>query len=546
MTALTYQDISTKKVAERDALLPKEWLVPDHELPGADVLDVVLFPSTSGHLSPEEVEITETDLKPLAEAIASGKYTSEQVTKAFCHRCVIAQQLTNCLTEVMFEEALADARKLDEEFSKTGKVVGPLHGVPILVKDNINVAGVGSSVGFSGWAFVPETGMPTDAVLVTLLRQLGAVIHCKTNVPPAMMMADTVNHLWGRTTNPLHRGMLAGGLLGGAAALLALKGSPVCVGTDIGGLVRIPGLFQNLWSLRPLLGRFPTYGGRLGLPGLELVNSVNGPLCALLASLEHYCQLVVDTKPWERDAKCVPIPWVPVDLPKKLVFGVVRDDGYVKPTPPVLRAVDEVVAKLKAAGHEVVEWEPTEHLRLSELITEFFLSDGGKHVREYVALAKEPFFADMALYETTKEMGVALLWDLHAERTELVNKYTQRWSDTKATTSTGRPIDALIMPTTPFASVKGGEFRYVGYTLPFNAMDYAAGTFPVTRADKEVDVVDTEYTPRNETDAYVHAGYDPEYTHGGPVGLQVVCKRLEEEKVVAMMKLLEGVVGYEG
>ncbi|MGG6496344.1 UNVERIFIED_CONTAM: hypothetical protein NY603_25840, partial [Bacteroidetes bacterium 56_B9] len=89
-------------------------------------------------------------------------------------------------------------------------------------------------------------------------------------------------------------------------------------------------------------------------------------------------------------------------------------------------------------------------------------------------------------YGTTPEMKVSELWKLHAERTALAKKYLDRWNASASKTSTGRPIDGIIMPATPFAGNPNGKFHdYVGYTSPFNLLDYSVGTFPVTRADKD-------------------------------------------------------------
>lgn len=95
----------------------------------------------------------------------------------------------------MFPEALATAEALDDTLSRTGKVVGPLHGLPISIKDNFNVVGKDSTVGFVAWCNKPRT---QNSVLVDLLKSLGAVIYVKTNVPTAMMMPETVNNTFGR------------------------------------------------------------------------------------------------------------------------------------------------------------------------------------------------------------------------------------------------------------------------------------------------------------------------------------------------------------
>jgi amidase len=102
------------------------------------------------------------------------------------------------LSETLFTEALATARSLDEHFAKTGKLVGPLHGVPVSIKDNFNIAGKASTVGFVGLGNEP---LKTNSSLVDILIGLGAVLYVKTNVPTAMMIAETVNNLFGRSVS---------------------------------------------------------------------------------------------------------------------------------------------------------------------------------------------------------------------------------------------------------------------------------------------------------------------------------------------------------
>lgn len=137
----------------------------------------------------------------------------------------------------MFPQALEAAKKLDAQFAATGKPTGPLHGLPVSLKDNFNVTGKDSTLGFSFWVNQPATH---DSVMAELLRNQGAVLYVKTNVPTAMMIAETVNNVYGRTTNPRNRQLTSGGSSGGESALIAFGGSPLGVGTDIGENLEVP------------------------------------------------------------------------------------------------------------------------------------------------------------------------------------------------------------------------------------------------------------------------------------------------------------------
>lgn len=136
--AETYKAIADHKRRQQEALIPKAWRL--QSLPDASVRDVRSVPRTCGLLSSKELDITENyDATALAKAIAERRFSSEEVAIAFCKRAAIAQQLTNCLTEIMFDEAIARAKSLDAEYKKTGNLAGPLHGVPVSIKDTFKV-----------------------------------------------------------------------------------------------------------------------------------------------------------------------------------------------------------------------------------------------------------------------------------------------------------------------------------------------------------------------------------------------------------------------
>jgi amidase len=137
---------------------------------------------------------------------------------------------TNCLSDAFFEEAIESAKALDDHLNRTGELKGPLHGLPISLKDNFNIKGKDSTVGFTSLVNDPAD---YNATLVDVLENLGAVRYCKTNVPTAMMIAESVNNTFGRTISPINRKVTSGGSSGGESALIAFGGSPLGIGTDI-------------------------------------------------------------------------------------------------------------------------------------------------------------------------------------------------------------------------------------------------------------------------------------------------------------------------
>ncbi|KAK7688079.1 hypothetical protein QCA50_008449 [Cerrena zonata] len=148
-----------------------------------------------------------------------------------------------------------------------------------------------------------------DCVLVEILYELGAVPFVRTNVPQTLIWGETSNHVFGRTTNPWNRYMTPGGSSGGEGALLALKGSPLGVGTDIGGSVRIPSAMCSLYTLRPSYERLPYANARNAQEGQESISSVLGPMANSLSSVKRFTKSIIGAKPWNKDPLAVRKEW---------------------------------------------------------------------------------------------------------------------------------------------------------------------------------------------------------------------------------------------
>ncbi|KAL7920605.1 amidase signature domain-containing protein [Trichoderma austrokoningii] len=521
---LSWEELGAKKRSQLLASIPPEWRIPESLLPPESQDDVTTWPETSRWFTRAELDITNLTASELASKLCSGALKSEDVTRAFCKRASAAHQLTNCLSETCFDRAIAMARSRDKHLAETGQPVGPLHGLPISLKDNINVKSVDSTVGMATHVGDPAKA---DATLVEMLEAAGAVFYVKTNVPTAMMIAESVNNVFGRTLNPRNRRTTSGGSSGGESALIVMKGSPIGVGSDIGGSLRIPAACTGIFTLRPSLGRFPVRNCRSGMPGQEAVPSVNGPLAPTLEDVKLYSKSVIGGQPWLRDPKCLPIPWRDVELPQKLRIGVMWHDGVVQPTAPVSRALKHTVAKLKAAGHEVVEWEPFDQAEGAALLQRMFVADGGLTIRSQLDPTGEPWRDEMYSYSVARELGTAEMWKLHLERTDFQNRHLDRWNKAG--------LDALLLPTIPFNTVRHGTFKHVGYTGVYNVLDYSAVSFPTgLNVIEGVDVDEPDYAPLSSDCRDIHATYEPELMHGLPISLQLVARRLEEEKVLAM------------
>ena len=290
-------------------------------------------------------------------------HTCHYLTLFICHQ-------TNCLHETFFDAALEDAKQLDAYYAEHKRPIGPLHGLPVSLKDQFHVKGVETTMGYVGWigTFQGQKGTGREKVfeseMVRELRNLGAVLYCKTSVPHTLMSGETVNNIIGYTWNPKNRHLSSGGSSGGEGALIGLKGSPVGFGTDIGGSIRIPAAFNGLYGIRPSSGRLPYEGMANSMDGQNSVLSVVGPLAQSVGSLRLVIKSLLSQQPWLHDPQVHEIPWrdeqeqqvqdiIRSSGKGQLAFGILKHDGIVTPQPPVQRAVEMVVKTIEKLGHKV-------------------------------------------------------------------------------------------------------------------------------------------------------------------------------------------------
>ncbi|GAA5849651.1 hypothetical protein JCM8547_000521 [Rhodosporidiobolus lusitaniae] len=543
LTASNWRSRAAAKRAARDALIPAEWRLDEAVLAPAN-RDATTVVAGCGLLSEREMEITELDeLKELAARIAHGEYTSVEVTTAYCKRAAVAQQLTNCLTEIYFEQALERARQLDQQLLTTGKLAGPLHGVPISLKDQFDIKGTELTMGYASYL---GRISPQNSALVSLLLDAGAVLHCRTNIPTTLLDGDTENNIFGRTLNPLNLKLSPGGSSGGEGALVAMKGSILGVGTDIGGSIRIPASFCGLHALRPSSHRVPYGVAANSLLGQQSVVSTAGPLARSFSSCAYFLKTVFEAQPAEYDATALPLPFDStarerVKGREKLAFGVVRTDGWVRPHPPVRRGLEEAVRKLREAGHEVLEFDMTEFKGISPLLTAILLADGGDDIRMTLSPIEEPLLPHQSFPPTTR-CTVYETYQLNRQKETYQQRFLQRWLSTSSETTTGKPIDALLLPTTAETACR--RLSWGGFGAIASLLDLPAACFPVARVEPEVDRREEEggFVSLGKEDDDVRANYDPILMAGMPVSLQIIGRRWKDEELLAVASRVAQIV----
>lgn len=410
-------------------------------------------------------------------------------------RAAISHQLTRCLTEPLFDTAADRASFLDEHLQRTGKPIGPLHGLPVSVKDTFDIKGVDSTNGLAAMAFKPAK---ESAPLVDLLLSLGAIIITKTNIPQTLGALDSANNLFGRTLNPINRRLTAGGSTGGEGALVAMHGSMIGIGTDIGGSIRVPAMCNGLYGFKPSNGRVPFGGQDLGgIPGKQRagLQSIAGPIARSMSDVDVLMREIVPRAELYGE-DCFPGNWSSEsptqiqDKSRKFTVGVLRSDGRISPVPPIAKVLDEVVQALrKVDGIEVVEIPVPPELGECQTLANLLMAvDGGGVMMDLIEGMGEPLIP--WLKNRTKRgtpKTLAQLYELQARRSEIEKALMKMW--TVPGSDKTRRVDAIIHPVAPHPVPEIDRYNAVGYTSSFVLVDYPAGTLPVrnfTEADLEL------------------------------------------------------------
>src|SRR5580704_16598 len=203
--------------------------------------------------SAKPFQLDEATISDVHAAYKSGALTSIKLVQAYLERISACDQACPKLNVVIFlnPRALQEATALDEHFRKTGKFVGPLHGIPVLLKDNVNTSDMpttGGSLSLAG--YTPAT----DAEITKKLRSAGAIILAKVNLHEFAIWGETISSIQGQTLNPYDLTRTPGGSSGGTGAGLAANFAVLGIGTDTVNSIRSPASANSIVGIRPTLG----------------------------------------------------------------------------------------------------------------------------------------------------------------------------------------------------------------------------------------------------------------------------------------------------
>ncbi|KAH8690612.1 putative fatty-acid amide hydrolase [Talaromyces proteolyticus] len=528
-----YKVIAAAKRAQQQDKIPKSWRIPTDRF--RDATNVMDIPLTCGLLDETESRITsDYDATALLEKLRARVWSVEQVTVAFCKRAAIAHQLTNCLTEIFFDDAIERAKKLDLEYDQKSRenALPPLFGLPISLKDSYQVSGYDTSTGLGCYVDQPAED---NSALAAMLIDLGAVLYSKTNLPQSIMTGDSDNNIFGRTLNPRNKLLTVGGSTGGEGALIALRGSILGVGTDIGGSIRVPSVCNGIYGFRPSVDLVPHGGVRdLTPPGTDGIRSTAGPMATSLRDCSLFLKTILQADTWKYDSTSISVPWTNIKPAHKLRIGVAQNDGVYTPSPPVRRALKQAVDLLRDNDDiQIIPINlPDVKSHYQDIISYFTLSGSDQFAR-----TGEPVIPSLEAIGLLSVPGTTLqgFFDLNVRRAEAAKKYLKLFRDNE--------IDVILMPPAPNTAVPLDCWTRAAYTSLWNYLDYPAIVIPVDHVrdiDSADDLRNAQFGPEDEKLYSLYTG--PEQYKDAPICIQVVGYRHKDEALLRAAAVLDSII----
>ncbi len=438
--------------------------------------------------------VTET-----AEAIRRKSVSSREVIELYIDRIDKVNPKLNSVVQIDRENAIRQAVSADRDLA-LGRVHGPLHGIPMTIKDSFDTKDMISSGGTLGRkSFVPAK----DATVVSRLRDAGAILLGKTNTSEFTLTYETDNLVYGRTNNPYDFSRTPGGSSGGAAATVAAGGSPFDIGSDYGGSLRYPAHCCGVATIKPTSGRVPRTGHILPFGGMLDSFQQVGPIARNVCDLQLLLSII--SGPDGCDPSIVPMPlkdYRNADI-GSLRVSFHTDNGILPASDETSDIVRKAAAILDEAGLKVKEDKPSGIEETYEIAMGLFAADGGASIER---LLKE---------SNTKEHTIPWLGLGQATDAKSLDALIMRWYRFRSTMlSYMKNCDVILCPVNaspaqPHGSL-GQDLRAFSYTLTYNLTGWPAAVIPAGKSSE-----------------------------GLPIGLQIIGNPWQEERVLAVASFLE-------
>ena len=493
----------------------------------------------------------------LAHRIASGDVSSVEVVESFVARIQEVDSKLNAVVIPLFHSALEHARKADEAVRR-GEPLGPLHGVPITIKECFHVEGTDSTIGLSKRVGVHDK---KDGLLVQRLKTAGAIPIGKTNLPQLMLCHENDNPVYGRTNNPWNQDRGPGGSSGGEAAIIAAGGSPLGLASDIGGSIRQPCHSCGIHGIKPTSGRLSRRGFTSGQQGMEAVLIQPGPMARRVEDLTLGLRVMSTPVDGRRDPlESQTAIGDPADVDvSALRIAAWTDDGFFPASPSIKRAVREAAETLSSLGAKVESFIPPDIEEAVELYLSLMSADGGASLKRclrgskvdwrisrLLQTAMPPRLVRPALIRTLRLLGqgetarlvaatftrsVDEYWQLIHRRNEYTQGFLQALDEEN--------FDAMLFPPHALPALPHDSAVYLinagSYCFLANLLGIPSGVVSTSR------VLSDEQESRPPSRDFVNklAIKADKQSEGLPVGVQVAARHWREDIVLAIMAKLE-------
>jgi fatty acid amide hydrolase len=506
---------------------------------------------------PRERTVRDLSARALAAHIAAGDLSSAEVVEYFIARLDAVNGKLNAVTVDLADSARSAAANVDKARSR-GDTLPPLAGVPVTIKECFDLAGTASTFGLTTRRGEIES---EDDPYVAALRAAGAIPIAKTNLPQLMIFTETDNPLYGRTNNPWDLDRSCGGSSGGEAAVIAAGASPLGIGNDIGGSLRIPAAFCGIASIRPTAGRTPDHCAH-GLPvGQTGIVSQVGPMARYVEDLVIGLR-VLDRA---RDPFVVPGPELgdpaTIDV-SQLRFAIFTDDGEFPVAPAARRAVGDAAQFLTSAGAKTVRWKPPSLSRAFDLLYACLSADRAQTFRRL--LRGNPLDRRLSPLLLAARMPpwlrhvAAVALDARGQRRSARNlrrfasgSVDEYWRTVEAIAgfrrdllrsfeeADGGPIDVILCPAYAVPAVRHGASEQMplpgAYTTIANVTGFPAGVVPVTRVR-----AGEESERQPSRDVFDRVASETERGSAGlPIAVQVMARPWRDHVALAAMATIE-------
>ncbi len=454
----------------------------------------------------------------LARRLRDGEITSEELVEEYLHRIEKINPALNAAV-ALADDAIHAARRADARLAK-GQCDGPLHGVPMTIKDCFDTAGVPSTWGTLGRkGFVPNK----DATVVGRLKSAGAVLLGKTNTPEFTLSFSTYNKIHGFTKNPYDLTRSPGGSSGGAAAAIACGLTSFDIGTDFGGSIRVPSHFCGTVGIKPTSGSVPRTG--LCLPPGWLMDFMShvGPMARKVADLSLILPVI-----WGPDSIDTTIAPVPFPNPERVELkglrcAVMISNGVSEPDEETQSALRNTEALLEDAGLDVRR-DRLEGIPDTSDIVGGLLSVGGY-----------AFITEITRAAGTKPEDVANNWLKELDPNDVSAQEFSEWRSKYFHVSAQALNDQLVR-------VEDHRSRLLQQMAQYDVLVSPVNPHPAPALPKAGDhpFPDGSYTDVFDVTGWpagvVRAGTSSE---GLPIGVQIVANPWREDIVLAVMALVE-------